>query len=331
MAHGIMKSTDFVFRGELPWHGLGVTPQDGLITKEFLLGNSTFNHVVHKVPFKYQDGTDSETTFYLQTDDGHIINNSVGARYNIFQTEDILRVSEPIMEQYDVETAGRLFNGKKVYITFKLKDSIVVGNNDVIDNYVVLADSRDGKVPRLYLTPIRVVCNNTLRLSMNNIKSESARFHHTENLISKVEDAIVEMELIRNQAVLSSNIFTKMMGVEINMIQMLSDLLLDGEAKNRLIEDGELATKTKNVMLNILKSYTSGAGQDIAPDNSGWKAYNGITHFLSHIKNYKSGDVKMQNIMWGPENRLAQDAMEYCLVENKQTEVSKVLTDVLFA
>jgi phage/plasmid-like protein (TIGR03299 family) len=330
MAHGIQKNSDFVFKGELAWHGLGVKPKNGIITKEFLLNSSTFNHRVEKVPFKYQDGTDSETTFYLLTDDGHIINDSVGARYNVFQTEDILRVSEPIMELYDVETAGRLFHGKKVFITFKLKESIKVGNGDAIDNYVVLADSRDGKVPRLYLTPVRVVCNNTLGLSMSQIASESGPLRHTENLITRVEDAIVVMNLIREQAEKTESIFSKMLNVEINMIQMMGDLMLDKEAAHKLINDGELATKTKNVMLNILKSYTSGAGQDIAPNDSAWKAYNGVTHFVSHIKNYKNNDAKMQNVLWGADKKFMQEAMDYCLVEQKPNDIKLALSDVLF-
>jgi phage/plasmid-like protein (TIGR03299 family) len=331
MAHGIIKSSDFAFVGEVAWHSLGLTPDSGEITRQWLEQQTTFCHHVHKRPYLFPNGIEASKAFYLETDDGHIINDLVGDRYTPLQCSDILDIAEPLMSSYYVETAGRLFNGGKVFIVFKLKDKIVVGNGDVVDNYVVLMDSRDGRAPKLFLTPVRVVCNNTLNLSLGKIKAESRPLRHTANITGRINDAVIEMGLLEKEAEKIQTVFSQMLGMEINMMQLLADTMLPVDQRKLLHEGEAISTRSKNILLSMLDGYNSAPGQSIAPNDSAWKAYNAVTYYFSHGKNRKGAAERMDNLLFGTDANTVGSIMEYCLApQRKNRELISSLTDQLY-
>jgi phage/plasmid-like protein (TIGR03299 family) len=318
MSHGILNSKHFAYVNEPAWHGLGNTPANGKpITRQWLETETEFCHTVFKKPYLFPNGIEASKAFYLETSDGHIINDLVGDRYTPLQCSDILDIAEPLMSSYYVETAGRLFNGGKVFVVFKLKDKIVVGNNDVVDNYVVLMDSRDGRAPKLYLTPVRVVCNNTLNLSLGQVKATSNGLRHTANVMGRINDAVVEMGLLEKESEKIETVFSQMLGMEINMMQLLADTMLS-EKQLAALKSGEaVATRTLNDMRTILDGYNSAPGQAIAPANSAWKAYNAVTYYFSHGKNRKGAAERMDNLLFGTDANTVGGIMDYCLVPQR--------------
>jgi phage/plasmid-like protein (TIGR03299 family) len=330
MAHGILNNKDFAFVGQTAWHGLGVTPESGVITPDFLRQSTGFCHTVTKEPYRYADGSESFEAFYLITNRGDIIAERVGNRYTVLQCEDILEMTAPLLDAYHVETAGVLWNGKRVFITFKLQEQVKVGNTDVIDNYVVFSDSRDGLAPKLYLTPVRVVCANTLGLSLKQIKAQSAPLRHTNNIHSRVNDAIIQMNLLRETTEKTQVVYQNMAATGVNFAQFLADSFLEKKAKDELLLTGNIATKTKNIISELLNIYSTGTGQSMAADGSGWKAYNAVTYYMSHGKGYKSPEVRMNNLLFGAEQTAMADAMEYCLIGNELQDTGKRLLEAVF-
>lgn len=332
MAHLIEKSSHFAYRGETPWHELGI--YGDVITPDFLRTHTEFCHTVYKKPYLFPDGANATKAFYLETDEGHIINDLVGDRYTVLQCDDILAIAEPLMSLYDVETAGRLAWGRKVFIVFKLKNGIKVGNNDAIDNYVVLMDSRDGSAPRLYLTPIRVVCNNTLQMSLRDIRTESKPLRHTANIKGRIDDAVIEMGLLEEQLPMVEHVFSQMLSREVNMVQMVGDLFLSADNYRQLMEKEELSTRSANILRDVLGVYSDGVGQ--VADGSAWMAYNGITNYFSHKpykeKGYDSAEARrMDGVLWGTEANMMKKAFEYCLVPQQvNREFVSKLENALF-
>ena len=92
----------------------------------------------------------------------------VGDGYEPLQNDQAFEFFDPFVDRNWAEfhTAGALGNGERVWVLARLKDRISVGADDEIDQFLLLSNSHDGSEPvTVRLTPIRVVCQNTLNLA----------------------------------------------------------------------------------------------------------------------------------------------------------------------
>ena len=65
------------------------------------------------------------------------------------------------------QTAGFFGNGERIFVSAKLPESIFVNGKDMVDNYLIFTTSHDGSSGvKILLSPIRVVCENTLNASI---------------------------------------------------------------------------------------------------------------------------------------------------------------------
>lgn len=90
------------------------------------------------------------------------------------------------------ETAGAIGRGERVWLLAKLPTSFEVLYGDVVDAYFLLHNSHDGKgTVEVIVTPIRVVCQNTLNVAMLQRKSASnvMRIRHTSKVAERVTEA----------------------------------------------------------------------------------------------------------------------------------------------
>jgi phage/plasmid-like protein (TIGR03299 family) len=86
------------------------------------------------------------------------------------------------------ETAGSLYEGRKVWMLAKLPNRYTL-NGEEIEPYLVFTNSHDGNSSiRVACTPIRVVCQNTLNLALNNARRVWSTVH-VGNLSAKMDEA----------------------------------------------------------------------------------------------------------------------------------------------
>ena len=116
----------------------------------------------------------------------------VGTKYQPVQNEQIFSFGQAIVdasEDSTWETMGSIRGGKVVFGTLKLGKDILIQGQDVVSCFLVLVSSHDGSTGvRAMVTPIRVVCENTLRMAMNSkIANFSAK--HTASIDGKIQDA----------------------------------------------------------------------------------------------------------------------------------------------
>jgi phage/plasmid-like protein (TIGR03299 family) len=101
--------------------------------------------------------------------------------YTIVQNEAHAEFLNNLVEQSGAhfETAGAIDGGRKVFITMKLPGYMSIGGVDRVDLYIVAINSHDGTLGFTFLiTPIRVVCQNTLNLAFSEAVA-SFRVRHT--------------------------------------------------------------------------------------------------------------------------------------------------------
>lgn len=112
----------------------------------------------------------------------------VSDRYKIVQNKDAFDFTDNLVgEALKYETAGSLRNGKQVWLLGRMPDTKIL--DDEVEPYICFTNTHDGSgAVRVLMTPVRVVCNNTLNFALESAKrSWSAR--HTGDITSKLADA----------------------------------------------------------------------------------------------------------------------------------------------
>ena len=119
----------------------------------------------------------------------------VSDRYKVVQNEDAFQFTDDLLgEGVTYETAGALQGGKKVWMLAKMPQRYFIAG-DEITPYLVVMNAHDGSSGiKVAMTPIRVVCQNTLNLALNRAKRIWTT-KHTENVLSRVHEARETLQL----------------------------------------------------------------------------------------------------------------------------------------
>ena len=173
---------------EKPWHGLGVQVQEAPTSEKALwlagldwkvLQKDIYTEGRIKVPGYKANVRDS---------DGQVL-GVVTDRYKVIQNEEAFAFTDALLGKgVRYETAGSLQKGKKVWMLARLpKEYIISGER--ISPYLVFSNTHDGSgAVRVAVTPIRVVCNNTLNLALDTAR-RSWSMIHTGNISGKIQEA----------------------------------------------------------------------------------------------------------------------------------------------
>lgn len=189
---------------EVPWHGLGTVTDDVQTAKEALVVAGLDWQVTMEDMFVRHIETgpsiddpvevteiDVPDSWAVMRDSDQAILGTVGGRYKPVQNHRAFEFFDSVVGSGEAkyETAGSLRGGRLVFLTAKIPKEILVLGEDAIDLYLVMTNSHDGTSSfRADVTPIRVVCMNTLRLALKATKS-SWRLRHTDSIDGKLAQA----------------------------------------------------------------------------------------------------------------------------------------------
>lgn len=128
-----------------------------------------------------------------RSSDGKVL-GIVGNRYKIVQNADAFQFTDNLIGgDVRYETAGSLFGGQKVWMLAKMPNKKICG--DDVETYVAFTNSHDGKGSvRAIVTPVRIVCNNTMNLALSTA-SRSWSMRHQGDIESKLSEARETLEL----------------------------------------------------------------------------------------------------------------------------------------
>ncbi len=113
----------------------------------------------------------------------------VSDRYKVVQNEDAFSFTDDLLgEGVTYETAGSLQGGRKVWMLARMPHRYIIAGDEIAP-YLVVMNSHDGSSGiKVAMTPIRVVCQNTLNLALNRAKRIWTT-KHTENVMLRVHEA----------------------------------------------------------------------------------------------------------------------------------------------
>ena len=177
-----------------PWHGLGTKVAEALTSSEALTISGL-------------DWTVAQTPIY--TESGHLIKNYkanvrntdnailgvVSDRYTVVQNKSAFEFTDNLLGAgVKYETAGSLQGGRRVWLLAKLPEQYII-NSEVVEPYLVFSNSHDGSCAiNVAMTPVRIVCMNTLNLALRQAKRTWSS-KHLGNMKSKLHEAEETMGL----------------------------------------------------------------------------------------------------------------------------------------
>lgn len=173
---------------EKPWHGLGTRVMEAPTSKAALqLAGLDWNVVQEPIYTETEECIDGYKANVRDSD--RSVLGVVTDRYKVIQNEEAFAFIDALLgEGVRFETAGSLNGGKKVWMLAHMpREYIIAGER--ISPYLVFSNTHDGSgAVKVAITPIRVVCNNTLNLALNTAK-RSWSMVHTGAVKDKLEEA----------------------------------------------------------------------------------------------------------------------------------------------
>lgn len=172
----------------VPWHGLGISVAEAPTSEKALEFSGLNWHVVQKSLMTRDGIVVPGFKANLRETDNQVL-GVVTDRYKVVQNEEAFAFTDALLgEGVTYETAGSLQNGRKIWILAKLPEKYIIGG-DEITPYLVFMNSHDGNSGiKVAMTPIRVVCNNTLNLALSTAK-RTWSFYHVGDMKSKLDEA----------------------------------------------------------------------------------------------------------------------------------------------
>ena len=208
MAHNLETENGevaFALRGKPAWHGLAnrIFNQDEEVTTQTMLDEAKLSNwnvrlspITEHIPESWNDvSTASLVLRDNPFNGGTDVLATVGKRYKPVQNEELFAFADAIHDanaDCRWESAGSLKKGKVVFGTVDIPRTMVLdpqGANDETKLYLIVWTSHDGSVAvQAAVTPVRVVCQNTLNLAMRNAK-QSFKIRHTQTAEGKIQIA----------------------------------------------------------------------------------------------------------------------------------------------
>lgn len=176
-----------------PWHGKGVVVEDAPTAAE-AIKLAGLDWRVNKLPI-FCSSQQVKNRVGLVREDTNETLGVVTPKYEIAQNAAAFDFIEALIgEELRYETAGSIFNGRKIYITTKWQKRWTVADDD-IDLYLLLSNSHTGTdALKVAVTPVRVVCNNTLQMALRSSRRTWA-INHYSTMEQKIQEARTTLRL----------------------------------------------------------------------------------------------------------------------------------------
>jgi phage/plasmid-like protein (TIGR03299 family) len=263
----------------------------------------------------------------------------VGASYVPIQNEEHCDLLDALVDESGAhfETAGSLKGGRQVFISMKLPDTMQVGGIDPVDTYLTACNSHDGSMAfRLMVTPVRVVCANTLAAAIRSAKA-SFSIHHTTGARSQIQAARDALGLT----------FRYMGEFQAEAERMLDTTMTDAQFRALIqqlwpVKDTEASVRTRNNTARRDSDLTylwHDADTQKAIRGTRWAGYQAVTEYLDHYTpvgaNRDTGKVRAERAISDATTALKARAFDLLTVTTNgatgATGATGTSTDLLAA
>ena len=309
MAHNIEMvkgKAQMAYAGETPWHGLGTRVPDDL-TPVQMLEAAGLDWEVEKVPTYANVGGEAVEvgrSALVRTSDNKIL-DVVSDDWNPVQNSTAFEFFNDFIAEGDMEmhTAGSLADGQIVWALAKVKDGFTLFKNDRVESYLHFTNfHKYGFSTDVRFTPIRVVCNNTLTLSLNTkverfVKIDHRREFNGDNVQLMLGVAAEKLAQYKEMAqFLGSKRATNETAMDYFRRVFQPTTASDKEAKN---------VRAVNQAMTVVNSQP---GSEYARGTF-WPLFNAVTFMTDHTLG-RSQATRLESAWYGNNRKLKTRALE---------------------
>jgi phage/plasmid-like protein (TIGR03299 family) len=293
---------------EVPWHRQG-TKLDHPATAQEAITAAQLDWKVVKLPlFAGSKRIPVTDRFAVVRRTGELIQKTdpvlgvVSNEYTPLQNRQAFQFFDPIVGQNAAvyHTAGALGNGERVWILAKLPGHIRVVGDDITEKYLLLSNSHDGKSSvTIKFTPVRVVCQNTLTLALN--EGSAWRVSHHADIHQKLRQAHQMLGLIHDRFAGMEQTFQAMSRVQLDS-QRLGEYLAAVYPDQAEPEKQSLVQRDRHWSEFF---FDQGRGNRLAGvAGSLWAGFNGITEWIDHHKTRQNPNQRLNSAWFGESARI---------------------------
>lgn len=318
MAHLIEK---MAYVGEAPWHQLGneLQPKQPL---EVWAERAGMNWEIRETPVRYVSEEEGGDSSMLTFEEQKVLFRSdtkrplsvVSGRYQVVQPRAVLEFYRDLTEisGFELETAGVLKEGKKFWALARIGKEAALKGGDVLKGYVLLATSCDGTLATTATpTTVRVVCNNTLTMALNDaaaaVKVPHSTVFDAHAVKSKLGIAVsgwdsfmYRMKTLAERKVKtqeSAHFFRKVLGIP------------EGDPQPDQVVANERALKR---VQELFEGHGHGA-QLAAAKGTAWGLLNAVSEYVDHERRARSQEYRLDSAWFGQGAALKQRALDQAL------------------
>ena len=309
------------YAGQLPWHGLGTKVSEDISVDDMMV-EAGLDWRVAKVPsFASFNGEDiySGHDMLIRESDGMPL-DMVKQNWNPVQNADAFDFFREFVEAGDMEMhiAGALQDGKKVWCLAKVKDDFTINGKDLVESYLLLTNPHMyGRAVDIRFTPIRVVCNNTLTLSLAQKGEYQVSMNHKKAFDADEAKSLLgiakgKMETYKDMAsFLSSKRYTDdTLRTYFSTVFPNQNPKVKGLGFNpaSIADFDKYASKNAKLAMNVVKTQP---GANFA-EGSYWQAFNAVTYMTDHVMG-RENDTRLNSAWYGVNKTKKVNALESAL------------------
>ena len=320
MAHEItIRENNFAetaFVGDTPWHGLGQHIHEDSTIEEWAV-QAGMNWSVNSGKVYYESDIDGPMVDFvgqnvLYRSDTGLPLSVVSDKYKPVQPIECLEFFRNLIVDngFKIQVAGTLKGGKRLWAIADTGRYAEVTKGDGVGGFLLLSTSCDRTLSTTArFTSVRVVCNNTLQMAMED-NSHCVKFTHMQNFnVGAAQDKLMKG--------------VESFGSFIKMAQYMQQQQMDSNAANRFLVnlvstftqvDGEGYDITQNrTYAKILRLFDGEAKGSNLVGHTRWGMLNAVTEYYDHLKPAQNTDARLNSAWFGAGNKIKDKATHLLL------------------
>src|SRR5476651_2452004 len=316
MAHLVEQ---MAYMNATPWHGLGnkLTKKQPI---EVWAEQAGMSFEIKETPVRFMSESAGSLGAIMSFPEQKVLYRSdtkaalsvVSNRYHVVQPREILEFYRDLTEisGFELETAGVLKEGRKIWALAKTNQSATLKGKDTINGYLLLATACDGTLATTaQFTSIRVVCNNTLAVALG-ASSGAVKVRHSTSF---------DAQAVKRQLGISVSTWSSFM---YQMKGLSERKVKKHEAMNylsRVFSDETKAgsdnasNRTTAKVMALFDGH--GRGAELASaKGTAFGLLNAVTEFVDHDRRARSVDTRLDSAWFGQGASLKERALEQALM-----------------
>lgn len=304
----------FSGNGVTPWHGIGEIVKGTLSSEEAIkVARLDWDVIQKEMYMKDKEGNmvivPNMKANVRSTDDKFL--GPVTDKYKIVQNKEAFEFTDALLgEGVQYESAGSLASGKRAWLLARMENTTIAEEN--IDPYLVFTNCHDGTgAVRVAITPVRVVCQNTLNLALQKAsrhwscahkgdiqsKLDEARFtlQNAEAYMEALEEEFGELKLKKVTEKQVRDMTDKLLEIEFNNLfvnAVKKGNVIDFKERLRQQKYEEKLNRKKADILNIYFDKPDLRGTE----HSAFRFVNAVSDYATHTTDHKNTKNYQENL-----------------------------------